>query len=181
LGSHAAVVSCAQHNGHLDVDAVCLRACSGRPGDPSHPGTAGAPSFPCCVFSNRLFWRVYSSGFGGGNFFQFSDTLRRNTYLEPESVLMLAILEDAIYCLQKHATCARGRNRRLFDETVNWVHTQDDEWLFSFENVCETVGLNAGRLCRSLLEMVAGGYRVKRTALYSPAHGHRSGQLRARG
>jgi hypothetical protein len=112
---------------------------------------------------------------------QFSDTLRRNIYVEPERILMLAVLEDAIYCLQKHATCARGRNKRLFDETINWVQTENDEWLFSFENVCDTVGLNAGRLRRSLLQMVAGRYRVKRAALHSAAHGHRSGELRARG
>jgi len=111
---------------------------------------------------------------------QFSDTLRRNTYLEPERVLMLAVLEDAVYCLQKHATCARGRNRRLFDETIRWVQTRDDEWLFSFENVCDTVGLSASRVRRSLLQMVAGRYGVKRRVLYSAAHGHRSGELRAR-
>jgi hypothetical protein len=112
---------------------------------------------------------------------QFSDTLRRNIYVEPERILMLAVLEDAIYCLQKQATCARGRNKRLFDETINWVQTENDEWLFSFENVCDTVGLNAGRLRRSLLQMVAGRYRVKRAALHSAARGHRSGELRARG
>ena len=112
---------------------------------------------------------------------QFSDTLRRNTYVEPERILMLAVLEDAIYCLQKHATCARGRNRRLFNETINWVRAENDEWFFSFENVCDTVGLNASRLRHSLLEMVAGRYQVKRITLYSPAHGHRSGELRARG
>ena len=112
---------------------------------------------------------------------QFSDTLRRNTYVEPERILMLAVLEDAIYCLQKHATCARGRNKRLFDETITWVQAEGDEWLFSFENVCDTVGLNAGRLRRSLLQMVAGRYGVKRRVLYSAANGHRFGELRARG
>lgn len=111
----------------------------------------------------------------------FSDTLRRNTYLEPERVLMLAVLEDAVYCLQKHATCARGRNKRLFDETINWVQADGDDWLFSFENVCDTVGLNAGRLRRDLLQMVAGRYRVKRAALHTAEHVHRSGELRARG
>ena len=53
---------------------------------------------------------------------QFSDTLRRNTYLEPERVLMLAVLEDAIYCVQKSTRHAHEEeNRRLFDETIDWV------------------------------------------------------------
>ena len=47
---------------------------------------------------------------------------------------------------------------------------ENDEWFFSFENVCDTVGLNASRLRHSLLEMVAGRYPVKRITLYSPAH-----------
>lgn len=101
---------------------------------------------------------------------QFLDTFRRTTYQEPERVLMLAVLQDAIDCLQKHATCAAGKKKKLFDETIGWIRTEDDDWLFSFNNVCDTVGLNPGRLRSALLEMVEK-YRVKRARL-------RSGKLR---
>jgi hypothetical protein len=112
---------------------------------------------------------------------QFSDTFRRSTYLEPERVLMLAVLEDAVDCLEKYATCVAGKNKRLFDETLAWIRTQDDDWLFSFNNVCETVGLSPGRLRRALLEKVAEKRRVKGSPLYAAKRVAPSGELRLRG
>ena len=111
---------------------------------------------------------------------QFYDTFRRTTYLEPERVLMLAVLEDAIDCLQKYATCIAGKNKKLFDETIGWIQKEDDDWLFSFNNVCDTVGLNPGCLRRALLEMAAEKYRGKRVPSRSAKRCHLSGELRAR-
>ena len=111
---------------------------------------------------------------------QFLDTFQRTNYQEPERVLMLAVLEDAIDCLQKHATCVAGKKKRLFDETIGWIRTEDDDWLFSFNNVCDTVGLNAGSLRRALLEMVAEKYQAKRARLRSGKRLHLSGELRPR-
>jgi hypothetical protein len=54
--------------------------------------------------------------------------------LEPEKALMLAVLEDAITCIQK--------GKRWFRETVDWIVTDDDDWLFSFNNICETLCLD---------------------------------------
>jgi hypothetical protein len=42
---------------------------------------------------------------GGVRLDQHSDTLRRNLYLQPEKRLMLAVLEDAIFCFKK--SCQR--------------------------------------------------------------------------
>lgn len=84
---------------------------------------------------------------------QFSNNFRRRTYLEPERVLMLVVLEDAVDCLQKYATCASGKKKRLFDQTMHWVLTDDDNWLFSFNSVCEAVGLSAGCLRKGLIRM----------------------------
>jgi hypothetical protein len=103
---------------------------------------------------------------------QFLDTFRRTTYQEPERVLMLAVLRDAIDCLQKHATCVAGKRKKLFDETIGWIRADDDDWLFSFNNVCDTVGLNPGRLRSALLEMVAEKDRVKRARLGSGKRFH---------
>ncbi|HXV83493.1 MAG TPA: hypothetical protein VEG60_26850 [Candidatus Binatia bacterium] len=110
---------------------------------------------------------------------QFLDTFQRATYLEPERVLMLAVLEDAIDSLQKHAVGVAGKNKKLFDETISWVRTEDDDWLFSFNNVCDTVGLNPGRLRCALLEMAANN-RVRRTPSRSAKRFHLTGELRPR-
>ena len=111
---------------------------------------------------------------------QFLDTFRRTTYQEPERVLMLAVLQDAIDCLQKHATCVGGKKKKLFDETVGWIQTEDEDWLFSFNNVCDTVGLNPGRLRSALLEMVAEKDRVKQPRLRSGKRFHLSEEFRPR-
>ena len=112
---------------------------------------------------------------------QFFGTYRRKIYLEPERVLMLAVLEDAISCLEKYATCASGKHKKLFEETRTWILTDDDDWLFSFNNVCEAVGLHPGRLRRALIQMAESRCRVKSTTLNSAHRVHPQRELRPRG
>jgi hypothetical protein len=68
------------------------------------------------------------------------ETFRRKSYSEPEERLMLAVLDDAIACFQKHAF-ARGRKGKiLFREAEHWVQETNSGWLFSFVNVCDILG-----------------------------------------
>jgi hypothetical protein len=87
---------------------------------------------------------------------QFFDTFRRKTLLEPERILMLAILEDAISCVQKYKTPSSGKDKRLFDQALEWILTEDDEWLFSFNSVCEAVGVSPGCLRPGLIRIAEG-------------------------
>ena len=82
---------------------------------------------------------------------QYFDTLRRKTLLEPEKRLMLAILEDAINCFQDNLFSQRAKNKRLFDETEEWISTPGGNWIFSFDNVCESLGFNPEYARRGLL------------------------------
>jgi len=82
---------------------------------------------------------------------QYFDTLRRKTLLEPEKRLMLAVLEDAIHCYQDNLFSQRGKNKRLFDETEEWITTRGRDWFFSFHNVCESLGFNPEYVRRGLL------------------------------
>jgi hypothetical protein len=83
---------------------------------------------------------------------QYFDTLRRKTLLEPEKRLMLAILEDAINCFQDNLFSQRGKNKRLFDETEEWISSPGGDWIFSFDNVCESLGFNPEYARRGLLQ-----------------------------
>jgi len=56
--------------------------------------------------------------------------------------LMLAVLEDAIACFE-------SANAKLFQEAEEWIHS-NDEGVFSFNNVCETLGLHPGQLRKGL-------------------------------
>jgi hypothetical protein len=73
---------------------------------------------------------------------QYFDTFRRKSHLEPEKRLMLAVLEDAITCFQKHVLTRESRGKTLFREAEEWIFGDSNEWLFSFDNVCELLGFN---------------------------------------
>jgi hypothetical protein len=73
----------------------------------------------------------------------------RKIPLEPEIKLMLAVLEDAIMCVQKYAR--NGKKRRLFREAEEWLLEEADDWLFSFENICSVLGLDPSYLRHGLL------------------------------
>ena len=78
---------------------------------------------------------------------RFFDAHCRRSCLEPEKALMLAVLEDAVTCIQK--------GKRWFRETVDWILTEDDDGLFSFDSTCEALGFNAPCLRLGLSDMVA--------------------------
>ncbi len=66
--------------------------------------------------------------------------------------LMLAVLVDALQCLQ---TGARGRTairRQAFAETEVWIADRKGRGPFAFETVCETLGINPDWLRESLGE-----------------------------
>jgi len=81
---------------------------------------------------------------------QYLDTFRRKLYLEPEKKLMLAVLEDAIACYQKYLFARDIKGKALFQEAEEWVGEAGAANVFSFDSVCETLGLNPDYLRRGL-------------------------------
>jgi hypothetical protein len=65
---------------------------------------------------------------------------------------MLAVLEDAVDCYQKHSHSTDPRGQQLFAEAEEWVRSDDRSWLFSFENICDTLEINADYVRRGLGE-----------------------------
>lgn len=72
---------------------------------------------------------------------QFFTGTRGKGYAEGERRLMLAILEDAVGCFQKHLGTKESRGRLLCSDAEEWFMSDDRSWLFSFVNVCEVLGL----------------------------------------
>ena len=70
---------------------------------------------------------------------------------EGEEKLMLAVLQDAVECFQVYVLAETHREKRLFQEAEDWILETDSEWLFSFENICETLQLNPGYIRQGLL------------------------------
>jgi hypothetical protein len=94
---------------------------------------------------------------------QYFAAFRRSGGLERERLLMLAVLEDAIDCFQKYAHARDPRGRQIFDESREWVQSADRAWLFSFENICDTLEINADYVRRGLREWRERGLRAPRS------------------
>jgi hypothetical protein len=82
---------------------------------------------------------------------QYFDNLRRKTALEPEKRLMLAILEDAIDSFQDNLLAQTRKAKMRFDEAQEWILERDRDWVFSFESICEELGLDPRYLRQGLL------------------------------
>src|SRR5438067_9639629 len=66
-----------------------------------------------------------------------------------ERALMRAVLEDAIRCLVGEVGPRRQRGA-LAAEAREWIEVADPRWPFSFENVCDGLGLDTANLRRRL-------------------------------
>jgi hypothetical protein len=82
---------------------------------------------------------------------QYLATYRRRFHLNPEQLLMLAVLEDAIICFQDHVLASCKRKRLLHLEAEQWVLDEDKSYLFSFENICDALGLEPAYLRQGLI------------------------------
>src|ERR1044071_7726619 len=96
---------------------------------------------------------------------QFLQNVRRKTVLEPETRLMVAILEDAIDCFQTNLLARGVTNVRLFNEAATWILAADSDWIFSFDNICEHLGLDPAYVRQGLIgwmEKELGNQRAER-------------------
>src|SRR3990172_7937621 len=68
---------------------------------------------------------------------------------QAERDLMLAVLEDGIACFQDYFFKPTRSNQKLFLEAKNWINSNDDD-VFAFNNICETLGLDPDALRKGL-------------------------------
>jgi len=82
-------------------------------------------------------------------------TLLGKKPLQGEKRLLLAMLEDAVHCFQTYLLARKPHERRLFQEAEDWINSKDLHWFFSFENICEILGIHPGRLREALQQWKA--------------------------
>jgi hypothetical protein len=75
---------------------------------------------------------------------------RRSHPINPEVSLYLAVLENGIEYYCRYLGDKTRRGQRLFKEAEEWFFTSDDDWYFSFENVCAVLSINPGYVRRGL-------------------------------
>ena len=82
---------------------------------------------------------------------QYFENFRSKILPEPEKSLMLAILEDAVNCFQENVLATNGKSKRLFEEAEEWIVEVGGDGIFSFDTICETLGINPEYVRRGLL------------------------------
>ena len=72
--------------------------------------------------------------------------------LEGEKRLMIAILKDAVECLEKYRDTRTGIGRIQYQNAIEWVEDTGTEWLFSFNNICDLLGFDPHYMREVLLK-----------------------------
>jgi hypothetical protein len=65
---------------------------------------------------------------------------------------MFAVLSEAVETFQKFAFANSVHSQALFHDARRWIWDGNSDYLFSFKNICELVGMNPALLRRGLIE-----------------------------
>lgn len=82
---------------------------------------------------------------------QYFETYRAKVLKEPEKILMLALLADAIVCYQGNLGVQDKRKKSLFADAEEWILEKRSDYIFSFANICDVLGFNAEYLREGLI------------------------------
>lgn len=79
---------------------------------------------------------------------------RRNSarMLEPLRRLMVAILVDAIRCIQTKFDARQPARRQDYADARLWISSDDDRAVFSFKAVCDTLDIDPNAIRQYLLQ-----------------------------
>jgi len=81
---------------------------------------------------------------------------------QPERALLFAVLSEAIETFKKFRFAKSVRGRVLFREAEQWICDGDSDYLFSFKNICDVMGMNPPLLRRGLIEWAGRGQETQR-------------------
>jgi len=111
---------------------------------------------------------------------QFYDSRHDDSAIAPVKRLMMAVLEDALRCFQNNSNAKSGPRKRLFNDAEQWLCADASDGPFSFDTICETLGIEPGFLrggLREWREQQIAGVSARRLARRSPVV--RSGKISA--
>ena len=96
---------------------------------------------------------------------QYRETIQRKTPLEPEKLLLLAVLEDALSCYRKYLFARTAKRQAEFREAEAWIFDSEDNRFVSFENVCGILGIEPSYLLRGLRKWKADRVAARASAM----------------
>lgn len=82
--------------------------------------------------------------------------LRKSYHGDPERRLLAAVLEDVVARLSIDPRFATSPQRRDFRDAKQWINAAgDSDWVFSFNNICDALGIDSSYLRRGLNRWIA--------------------------
>ncbi len=83
--------------------------------------------------------------------YEFGQSLASTEWTAPEYKLMAHLLADAVYSYRQQVGVYGGASQthpgvlkqRLSDEARRWFISDDDDYVFSFVSICQTLGISA--------------------------------------
>jgi hypothetical protein len=64
----------------------------------------------------------------------------------PERALMMALLFDGVQAYMNYVVADSPAARSRYLEAYNWVNREEGDYVFSFDNVCEALGIDPAAL-----------------------------------
>lgn len=96
---------------------------------------------------------------------QYSDPVAVRIQMSGEYRLLWTILEDAIDCYFRYAAQPSIEAQEMFRDAAEWIESDEEEWLCSFNAICQAFRLDPYYLRRGLqdrLQEVLKGRQVAR-------------------
>ncbi|MDH3443790.1 MAG: hypothetical protein OEN50_07700 [Deltaproteobacteria bacterium] len=83
----------------------------------------------------------------------YIEQLNRRDYDEGAKKLMLAVLQEALNNFVQFIDAKSSEGRQQFKEIESWFWADDADWLFSFKNISEHLGLNPSYFREGLTQL----------------------------
>ena len=99
---------------------------------------------------------------------QTSAGVRWDSETSGPRALMLAVLEDAVRCIEEVRRRRTFYTRRRAAEAEDWVRSDSRDWPFAFLNICEVLGFDAVAFRTRVLALRNDPSDVRRVRRRSP-------------
>lgn len=103
----------------------------------------------------------------------FTDATQSQAHWNGTRRLLFAVLQDAVACWFRYQRARSAQGRQLFREIRDWFLTTNRDSLYSFENICIHLNLNADYFRRGLMGSPTNPIAMdqrKWTSAHRPGH-----------
>jgi hypothetical protein len=103
---------------------------------------------------------------------QYFAALKRKRFSSGEHRLLIAIMQDAVECFQKHIHARDSKRRQLYLDAESWIGSEDYSGTFSFNNVCDLLGMSPEYLRQGLIDWRDRERSRRRGRLFDAVRSH---------